>query len=302
MSERYPRIRVHAENGALLVREGLSLSFYMRRNHREVAPLVQRSLETYLRAVGSEALGWYADQEGFAQPLDERGWTLIRRELLEDDFPIIQLMDASQDERYLFEYWGKDLEDSSLKEQSTAVCAALFWLPTEFLEEHGPGRVRELAIELAAPLPLCSGQGGLSFNAAFDLAGVRAQVARHWFRYPGLDILGSFGTYSWELGTRVRGAQWLTFLGQPVLGQLGGAAGLRERLRNPATTVQEMEADKVLVTLGPRPETGDTERGDPLPAYRELARVLEPWLFHEPRPMLNQSEADTRRWERRFLD
>jgi hypothetical protein len=34
-----------------------------------------------------------------------------------------------------------------------------------------------------------------------------------------------------------------------------------------------------------------------------LARVLEPWLFreHDGR-MLGQSEEDTQRWERRFLD
>jgi hypothetical protein len=64
-----------------------------------------------------------------------------------------------------------------------------------------------------------------------------------------------------------------------------------------------MEGDKVLVTLGAWPEAGDTERGDTLPAYRELARVLEPWLFRDPDGrMLGQSEEDTRRWERRFLD
>jgi hypothetical protein len=88
-----------------------------------------------------------------------------------------------------------------------------------------------------------------------------------------------------------------------VLGELGGAAGLRARLHSPGTTVLEMEGDKVLVTLGAGPEAGDIERGDTLPAYRELARVLEPWLFRDPRGrMLGQSEEDTRRWERRFLD
>jgi hypothetical protein len=64
-----------------------------------------------------------------------------------------------------------------------------------------------------------------------------------------------------------------------------------------------MEGDKVLITLGEWPEAGDTEQGDTLPAYRELARVLEPWLFFDKdRRMLRQSEENTRRWERRFLD
>ncbi len=162
-------------------------------------------------------------------------------------------MDASNSEdRYSFEYWGKDLESPLGWNKANAVCAATFWLPTEFLEEHGPGRVRELAMELAAPLPLCSGHGGLSFNASYDIP---------------------------------------------------GAEGLRSRLHTPGTTVQEMEGDKVLITLGAWPEAGDTERGDTLPAYRELARVLESWRFHEPdRRLLGQSAEESRRWERRFLD
>jgi hypothetical protein len=46
------------------------------------------------------------------------------------------------------------------------------------------------------------------------------------------------------------------------------------------------------------PEAGDLEQGHTLPAYCELARVLEPRLylgryFHD---------AELRRWEHRFLD
>lgn len=49
--------------------------------------------------------------------------------------------------------------------------------------------------------------------------------------------------------------------------------------------------------------TGDTAQGDTLPAHHELARVLEPWLYFDEDPhMLGQSEEDTRRWERFFLD
>jgi hypothetical protein len=170
------------------------------------------------------------------------------------------------------------------------------------VEEHGPEKVRELAMEIAALLPFCSGYCGLSFNAAFDQVGVRREVSRYWMRYPGIDVHDSTGSYSWRIGTRVRGPHWLTFLGQPVLGELGGAEGLRARLQSPVTTVQEMEGDKVVVTLGAWPEAGDAEKGDVLPAYRELARVLEPWLYHERIPMLDSSEEESRRWERRFLD
>jgi hypothetical protein len=44
------------------------------------------------------------------------------------------------------------------------------------------------------------------------------------------------------------------------------------------------------------------EKGHVLPAYRELARVLEPWLYHRRLRILDQSKEETRRWECRFLD
>jgi hypothetical protein len=103
---------------------------------------------------------------------------------------------------------------------------------------------------------------------------------------------------SHAIGTRIDGVHWLNFLGPPVLGELGGAAGLRTRLHSPDTTVQELDSERAVVTLGNWPEAGDLEQGHTLPAYRELARVLEPWLF------LGRYDDDEqlRRWERRFLD
>ena len=62
---------------------------------------------------------------------------------------------------YRFVYQGRPI-DAPLPWDNEAdlVCAVSFWLPTEFLEEHGPGRVRELAMELAEPPPLLLGPCG----------------------------------------------------------------------------------------------------------------------------------------------
>jgi hypothetical protein len=68
----------------------------------------------------------------------------------------------------------------------------------------------------------------------------------------------------------------MNFLGQPVLGELGGVAGLRSLLHSPGTTVHELNGERAVVTLGPWPEAGDLAQGRTLPAYRELAPVLEP--------------------------
>jgi hypothetical protein len=87
-------------------------------------------------------------------------------------------------------------------------------------------------------------------------------------------------------------------------GQWGGATGLRAHLTSPGATVQELGGERAVVTLGPWPEAGDLTQGLDLPPYRELARVLEPWLYpcpsHESWP--GASHEETRRWWRRFLD
>lgn len=304
MSYHYPRIRIDAGFGNLMVREGLSLTFYLRRTHAEVAECVLQSLHLYLDAVGPEALGWYYDQEGDWQRLDSVAWERIQRELRESAWPIVQLLDAPENgNAYRFEYFGKDLaKGHAWRDTRDATCAVSFWLPTEFLEQHGPAHVRELALTLAAPLPFSSGYVGLSFNGELDVVGVGREVTPLCLRYPGIDV-PDLSELGWALGTRFRGPAWLNFVGQPLLGELGGPAALRSRLQTPGTTVQDMGGDRACVTLGEWPEAGDSQRGDTLPAYRELARVMAPWLYRTSSTSLPcLSEEEARRWENRFLD
>jgi hypothetical protein len=303
LREPYPRIRIVAENGLLVAREGLSFTFFMKATHSQVAPAVQLALESYLRAIGPGMLSGYLDQEGEYQPLDDAGWAVTRRNLLETSGGITWLRSPPENGApYRFDYYGKDLENPARQGTQDATCAMTCWLPTEFLESHGPDRVRQLALEMATPLPFCSGYAGLSFNGELDLAGVEQRIAPYCFRYPGIDI-PDVESLGWRLGTRFRNPAWLTFIGRPLLDELGGSTGVRSRLQYPGTTVHPLGAGRALVTLGQWPEAGDTENGEALPAYRELAHLLQPWLFHEPRGQMPCLRGeDVRRWERRFLD
>jgi len=302
-SKHYPKVRIYSANGHLVLREGLSVTLYAKHPHAQMAAGASRALDVYLNAVEPSALGLYVDADGYWQELDAAGWSYIRKSIQHPTHANIHLTDASvQQGRYHVGYQGRSFVPMPwAKDTSKWVSALSFWLPTDYLEEHGPKRMRELAIELASCLPFCSGHAGLSLHSETDLLGEEKGVRAQADRYPGMDIPEA-SLFSWEIGTKINGAHWLNFLGPPVLDELGGAAGLRARLRSPGTTVQEMGEGRAIITLGAEPDAGDTEAGRTLPAYRELARVLEPVLFHRQYPGNQEVPEHIRRWERRFLD
>ena len=305
MSEHYPRIRrsgIFDTGHILRIRESMGITFYMRRNHQEVAPAVLRALEMYRRAIAPHALGEYPDPLSECwQPLDDKGWAFIHKESEQLGTRLWLCESASTTTGYEFIYSGQ-LLDKPLDAQGRGEASTVaFFLPSEYLEEHGPGRVRELALELAQGLPFNSGHAGLTLLFPDTLFGATDAIQEEALRYPGLDV-ANVNNSSYSIGTRVRGVHWMNFLGQPVLGELGGVANLCSRLHSPGTSVQELDAGRAVVTLGPWPEAGDLKQGQTLPAYRELARVLEPWWYEERFRFHGFSDENMRRWQRRFLD
>ncbi|MFP2909357.1 type VI immunity family protein, partial [Pyxidicoccus sp. 3LFB2] len=241
------------------IRNGLVIRFFIYRSHAEFAPGVLRALNAYRQAVGPEVLAWYPNMEGDWQRLDDTAWERTRQALLDEDTPpcvtLADRPDGAVD--FQFEYEGISLESPGLFDDPRRACVVTFSLPTKFLEERGPGYVRELALKLASHLPYNSGYASLDLNTSGQFVGVTRPLHKLCFRYPGVDVLEY--NVAWDIGTRVPGAYWLTFLGPPVLGELGGVEGLRARLSSPGTTVQPLEGERAVVTLGEWPEAGDLE-------------------------------------------
>jgi len=326
MSEHYPRIRHHEpgpEGDRLLIREVVRLVLNLPFDHHDLAAGVERAMDTYLQAVGvgPETIdSWCDGDSGDVYALNAQRWERIR-----------QMFRANRKYRFLDQCPDEEYVDSQVKKQcdlsiglsggtsGTSGYSFFYWArlpwstpeedevstlefswPTEYLEEHGPGRMREMVMELASPLPFVSGHAGLAFDLPNRFSAALLRIREEAFRYPGVDV--SSGTT--DIGTRVDGVHWLNFLAQSVLGALDGVEGLRSRLHSPETTVQALDGERAVVTLGKWPEAGDLIRGRELPAYRELARVLEPWLddCKSTYRWSGYTHEETRRWWRRFLD
>jgi TseV toxin immunity protein TsiV len=349
MTPHYPRIRHRGRRPGyvklwsgetprfpreLLARDVVRFAFYMPHDHPEIASGVNHAVESYMRAVGQGPTtidhSFTNDDEGDA--LTEDRWDYIR-ELLQPERPFRFIEELSEPTVYRLEKRGYAtqliLNGGFASSNGYELCylARLPWrtpspdsvslltatLPTDYLEAHGPARVRELALEMASQLRFATGHAGLALHLYWSLRPSDKALRAELLRYPGFDLRSAWLDAN-RMGARVDGVHWLNFLAQPVLGQLGGAAALRSRLAAPETTVHELDGDRVVVALGERPEAGDLSVGESLPGYRELARMLEPWL--EPLRLSDSAWSDepssysrmrftkdeARRWWRRFLD
>ncbi|ATB29844.1 type VI immunity family protein [Melittangium boletus] len=198
---------------------------------------------------------------------------------------------------YGFFYWARLPWRRPVEGEMSLVS---FSWPTEYLEERGEERMRELIERLAALLPYESGHAGLAFSSPNLWGPAMKDIHEEAMRYPGLDVTHG----QKELGTRVDGVHWLNFLGPEVLRQVGGEEALRGQLSAVSTRVEALAGGRAVVALGEEPEAGDLAQGETLPAYRELARVLERWLYPCP-PLLAWRDCpagSAQRWWRRFLD
>jgi hypothetical protein len=306
-----PVIRLRTDLGDVVARDGVIVCFFMRRSHKEVAPAVWRALQTYLRAIPPRALNWYGSEDGDTLPLDDKGWEHIRWKMLErpwgSDWLVDLEEDCSQVGGYHFEYHGRRLEGPAFSSDEDefvydedATSGVSFSFPTEYLVEHGPAHLRALALELARELPFSFGYASLAFVSPHGLwYAARMELIGLLNRYLGLDLYHLNET-SRVIGTRARGAYWLTFVGQPLLGQLGGVEALREALPFPEVSFEPLEGERLLLTLGEWPEAIDTATPLHPAQYRDLANLLEPFLYEERTGWFSLDKENMRRWLRRL--
>lgn len=153
-------------------------------------------------------------------------------------------------------------------------------------------------------VPPLHGYGGLTVNQSPHEpqinSGMLLQIAE---RFHGFEIDDCGGTVLVALDF-IKSTNWLTFLGPSFVDRLAGAAELRAGLSQ-AIDLLPLEGGGVIVRAGRIPTRGDTQMGDDLQPYREVARRLRP-ICLETHPPLGPAEfgsfgsEKTQQWLRRF--
>lgn len=164
----------------------------------------------------------------------------------------------------------------------------------------------ECMLDWATRLRPAHGQGG--YTVILEIGSIWAEPYTYATlqRHPGFDIHEpvAFMRQTRGIFNRIKCANWLTVLGDPILEELGGLDTARKALE-PDCTLHPYPGG-VLIQAGPVPQLGDSFNGLIPEAYRKVARFTRPVRFEAYRsslfrvfePMMGREEAV--KWVRRF--
>ncbi|RYZ15926.1 MAG: hypothetical protein EOO70_05705, partial [Myxococcaceae bacterium] len=125
MKEAFPLIRLRGRGGWLVGRDGIVVSFFIFRDHTEVAPAIWRAIEAYRRAIPAGSLNWYTSDDGDMVPLDNAGWEHNRQVVIdcfEGGGRTAELLESpSETGGYQVEYYGRLLSSPFHDAPATAL-------------------------------------------------------------------------------------------------------------------------------------------------------------------------------------
>ncbi len=176
-------------------------------------------------------------------------------------------------------------------------------LPLEYISEVGPAGFIDLARSLAGEMRFLSGWGGYGTNVLMNYPAAdednRIYAISRRFRGIDVGVTFHFGRYARQ---SLRSIDWLTFVGDELLGKIGGREALRAGVGD-GVTVHDL-VHGVMVQAGPTPDFGDVNRRVELPYHHEVGRALAELRI--PTNELGQDDTiagtvNTRDWLYRFF-
>ncbi|MGV2293324.1 type VI immunity family protein [Trinickia sp. YCB016] len=150
------------------------------------------------------------------------------------------------------------------------------------------------------------GTGGFALVFASGMSQNTKYALHLMKRFPGFDYVHGidFASDARDVENQIKCVNWLTVLGDKIVGELGGIEPMRHALE-PACKVHEYPGG-VVIQAGEAPQLGDTYRNDIPEAYRMVARYTKPVRFEDYRSRLFRvpdnldKKEETLAWVRRF--
>jgi hypothetical protein len=295
-------------SGQVLMRNGIILAFFLEPFVYECSEALTAAFDLFVATVPAGSLKWAvvsATSEQWRE-VDANIMQRMRDSLAptgarKRKFTAFSVNDFG-DEPPLYSFTLSDRD----KEEDQPVSRTLVQMtfPLSTAEDGNADTLYSLVAEFTALLKPAYGYcaPGLLQGDTLQMASF-AEIRGFALRYPGYDVAVNDLTQL-DIGSRVRGARWITILGPDLTDKLGGPGAFRKTL--PLEVEIRDVAGTTMIRSGRTPELGNTNRKQETPLLRAVARVLEPvTLFGEVNLLsyfANFDEDMLRRWERRFLD
>lgn len=295
-------------NGQVLMRNGVILVFFLEQFVHECSEALTAVFDRFVATVPTGNLKWAvvsATSEQWRE-VDAKVMQRMRDSLASNGarkrkFTAFTVNDfADEAPQYGFTLSDRDKEE----EQPISRTLVQMTFPPSFVNEDKVDALCGLITEFTTLLRPAYGYCAPSLlpcdarkMAAF------AEIRRVAPRHPGYDVAVNELTQL-DIGSKVRGARWITLLGPTLAASIGGLDVIRKVL--PAEVDVVNVAGTTLIRAGKTPELGDSNRKLGTPLLRAVARLLEPiTLFGEVNLLsyyANFDEDVLSGWERRFLD
>jgi hypothetical protein len=296
------------KSGKMYLRNGTTVSFFLPTPMAQAAVPISKVFETYLKLIPEGSLRWAAvgANAGEWRPITKVTFSQCRSQLKVDavtkrPLTALELTDGDVGgcaPNYGITVIGQPF-DAKFPDKRTLV---QMYYPIEVTDNAVVEQFVGNVCRLAALLPYVSGyvSPGLHCTGTVGWLQARAIAKLH----PGYDVQdNAIGRR--RINSKVRGARWLSFLGQDIAGKVGGMEGLRRELPSEIEVIAVGHG--VLIRAGKQPELGDARRKIGTPLLRRVAKVLEPVTLFRESALLRtdfagEDEEMLFQWERRFLD
>lgn len=299
-------IRVKDEYDNLLVRDSVVIAFFCRLPLKRLAKPFLTCLERWLESAPSDGKQWC-----LIGPCAQSYSVLTTQKLsrARRQFEVTRIK-PDEDRSVAIggpqeinpDYWFHAVAHEDLLGDETNYVEIRF--PSKTLELQGVSWLARFASDIAGHIPYDSGYAslGLTYGIESQLIDYSEAVRGFAFRHPGFDVAINEGS-AFNVASKLRGAYWLTFVGQEALKMLGGPQKLRRKLDRRISMVPVGAG--WMLQAGERPEPGDVNRGQNLPLLRSLAKTLEPAMHFNDEALSqifnDEDDEDLERWERRFF-
>ncbi len=299
-------IRFTDSSGEFLARDNVVMAFFGKSPFSEMADGAKRVFDKYLNLIPQDALKWsiIGMNTGTFKPVTQQALrrcaSLLEKGSAEKKDVHFQLMGSQKwVPDYCFTVTGyKKPEKVGFLDPANLV-EMIF--PRKVLEEYGEETLVKLANDLLAVLPCDSGYVSIALCANESAARkAGAFIAPLALRSHGLDIASNTDTSS-SMGSRCRGARWLTMLSTELADQVGGLKAFKQKL--PKEVIIHESPKGVLLQAGKTPEIGDVNQNERTPLLASVAHVIEKiTYFHDNSllPIFGSDPERRDRWERRF--